>query len=538
MDKISANVARFLSQSARRNPTHCAIKAPLGRNTSGQIDYDARNFAELELESSQTARHLLSQGIQRGSRVLLMVRPGLDLIRITFALFKIGAVPVVIDPGMGLRSFCECVRRSQPDSLVGIPIAQCLGFVFRKAFQSLKSRVWVGSGFSRKLGDIIAAGPLDAVDCAEDELAAILFTSGSTGPPKGVLYQHGQFDAQIRQIREAYDILPGEVDLPMLPIFALFNPALGMTTVVPEINPSRPASVDPAKIIQAIEQNQVSNSFGSPVLWTKILRHCQKSGVRMPSIRRILMAGAPVAPALMRDLRAFIPNGTIHTPYGATEALPVSSIDHPTVLSETWQKTKHGAGTCVGHAMPEITIRIIAISDEMIANGSKLSFLPAGQIGEIIVQGPVVTHGYDGLSDATAAAKILDAEGGFWHRMGDLGYLDDHDRLWFCGRKVERVQTANGPLYTDPCEAVFNDHPHVFRSALIGLGEAPNQKPAIVVEPEVGKIVDYTELRELALAQEHTASIDSFFTEKQFPVDVRHNAKIHRRTLAKKFRKS
>lgn len=537
MVNSSANVARFLSKSARDNPQHCAIKAPLGRKKSGQIDYDIRNFAELELESSQTARYLLSKGIQRGSRVLLMVRPGLDLIRITFAMFKIGAVPVVIDPGMGLRSFCACVQRSKPDGLVGIPIAQCLAHIFRGSFQSVKNRVWVGGNFSRKLGDTVGAGPLDAVPCEEEELAAILFTSGSTGAPKGVLYQHGQFDAQIRQIRDAYGIQPGEVDLPMLPIFALFNPALGMTTVVPEINPSRPATVDPAKIIQAIEQNQVTNSFGSPILWTKILRHCQKTGNRLPSIRRILMAGAPVAPALMRDLRSFIPNGTIHTPYGATEALPVSSIDHPTVLGETWSKTKQGAGTCVGRAMPEITIKIIAISDEVIANGSKLVFLPAGEIGEIIVHGPVVTNGYDGLGEATAAAKITDDEGRFWHRMGDVGYLDDHDRLWFCGRKVERVQTREGTLYTDPCEAVFNDHPDVFRSALIGLGSAPDQTPAIVVEPESGKTVDKSELRKLALSQKHTAMIDTFFSEKKFPVDVRHNAKIHRRTLAKKFSK-
>ena len=149
-----------------------------------------------------------------------------------------------------------------------------------------------------------------------------------------------------------------------------------------------------------------------------------------------------------------------------------------------------------------------------------------------------MTRGYDRLNEATAEAKIIDADGRFWHRMGDLGYLDDHDRLWFCGRKVERVQTANGTLYTDPCEAVFNDHPHVFRSALIGLGEAPNQTPAIVVEPEAGKTVDYGELRKLAIAQKHTAAINTFFTEKSFPVDVRHNAKIHRRTLAKKFSKT
>lgn len=535
MTSASSNVARFLSISARDNPEFPAIKAPVGRDTNGSIRYAERCFGALEVEASATARLLMDRGIHRGTRVLLMVRPGLDLIRITFALFKIGAVPVVIDPGMGIRSFLNCVRRTQPEALVGIPLAHILGRLFRKSMRSIRFWILVTGKFERLIAAPGWQAPLDAASAAADDLAAILFTSGSTGAPKGVCYHHGQFDAQVRMIREQYGIEAGEVDLPMLPIFALFNPALGMTTVVPEINPSRPATVDPAKVVQAIRENAVTNSFGSPVLWTKVLRYCQKTGVCLPSLRRILMAGAPVPPQLMRDLQPFVHNATIHTPYGATEALPVASNDSRTILSETWEQTRKGAGTCVGKALPEVRIGIIPIVDRPLESGKPLEFLGASEVGEILVSGPVVTREYDALPEATATAKVVDAEGTFWHRMGDVGYLDEDGRLWFCGRKVERVQTDAGVLYTDCCEAVFNQHPDVFRSALIGLGEAPKQRPAVVIEAESGRQPSVESLRELAAKHPHTAGIETFFFKKVFPVDVRHNAKIHRLTLRKEF---
>ena len=179
------------------------------------------------------------------------------------------------------------------------------------------------------------------------------------GLQREVLYEHGMFLAQVRSIRAQYGIEPGEVDLPMLPVFALFNPALGMCTVVPEMNPSRPAAVDPKKIVQAIRQNEITNSFGSPALWTKIARYCVANQIVLPSVKRILMAGAPVPPWLMEQMQAVIPNGEIHTPYGATEALPVSSISASAVLLETAAWTRLGKGTCVGKPLPGVTVKVI-----------------------------------------------------------------------------------------------------------------------------------------------------------------------------------
>ena len=287
------NVAHFLAEQARRHPSQAAVRAPSGRDANGILRYTERSFAELENESAALAHHFLAQGIQRSTRVLLMVRPGLDLIRTVFALFKIGAVPIVIDPGMGLRRFLNCVAHSKPEALIGIPTARIVASLARRSFTGVEIRL------GPKLPPKPCYESFPVVESAPDELAAVLFTSGSTGPAKGVCYEHGMFAAQVEAIRTGYQIEPGEVDLPMLPVFALFNPALGMCTVVPEMNPSRPATVDPEKIVQAIRQNKVTNSFGSPALWAKITRHCRERNITLPGVRRILLAGASVPPAYL-----------------------------------------------------------------------------------------------------------------------------------------------------------------------------------------------------------------------------------------------
>lgn len=533
------NVAYFLSQQAAEHPHGAAVRAPVGRDKEGDIRYIERSFSQLDAEASATAYYFAKRGIKRGSRVLLMVKPGLDLIRIVFALFRMGAVPIVIDPGMGLRSFLRCVKHSQPEALIGIPVAIWVSRIFRPSFRGVGTKISVGANFEKRMAPFTCQRDFSVVDSSADELAAVLFTSGSTGPAKGVCYAHGMFVAQVEAIRAQYGIAPGEVDLPMLPVFALFNPALGMCTVVPEMNPSRPATVDPQKIVRAIQQNSVTNSFGSPALWTKIARYCEAHSITLPSVRRILMAGAPVPPALMQQMQAIIPNGEVHTPYGATEALPVSSIASAEVLAETAARTASGAGTCVGRPLPGMDVRIIEPLNEAIATVEQCAPLPLGAIGEIIVRGASVTRGYDKRPDADAASKIADGEGQ-WHRMGDLGWIGESGRLWFCGRKIEHVRTAAGPLYTDCCEAIFNAHPKVFRSALIDIGGG---HPAIVVEPEAGaypnsaaaEALFIESLEEIAQLHAMTRMINQFYFKQSFPVDVRHNAKIHRLSLARQF---
>jgi len=528
-----------------------------------------------------------------------MLRQGLPLIAAVFALFKLGAVPIVIDPGMGLKNFLRCVDRSRPKALVGIPIAQVVSRVFWRKFRSVERRVWASASLTGRVGQGCEVEKVEVAETAPDDLAAILFTSGSTGAPKGVCYTHGMFEAQLGLIRAHYGIAAGEVDLPMLPVFALFNPALGMTTIVPEIDPRRPAQVDPAKIVQAILQEDVTNSFGSPTLWLKIKRHCVAHGIRLPSLRRILCAGAPVPAELWDDTARWLPNGQLHSPYGATEALPICSVSSDEIeglKKEAAALRRSGSvcdrdaspnetvcdcrGACVGKPLPGITVKIVEIVDGPIASLVEARELLRGQVGEIIVGGPNVTQHYDALPEATARAKVAVADRSIWrsvvaaaseqvcdgatvdtpptsgvpnknslrllHRMGDCGYLDKDGRLWFCGRVAERVRTANGvTLYTEPCEQVFRAHPQVARCALIGLGAGGGksrdgvQTPALVVQPRLPKTTKAEqailarELRQLALAHAHTAQIERFYFHPDFPVDVRHNAKIHRLTLAR-----
>lgn len=532
----NANIARHLALMAAASPATAALKIPRGRTTAGDIDYLTLTFSELAAEVAAWQLRLTTAGVQSGDRTLLMVRQGLPLIASAFALFSLGAVPIVIDPGMGLKNFLACVARSRPTALVGIPLARILSRLFRRTFSSVKHRIPADSSLTARLtrANLQNPKPLVVANRQDSDLAAVLFTSGSTGAPKGVCYEHGHFDAQVRLIRATYSIQPGEIDLPLLPIFALFNPALGMTTIVPEIDPRRPADLNPAHLVQAIRQENITNSFGSPTLWQKIGAHCVAENITLPTIRRILCAGAPVPTSLWSTSRSFLPNGQLHSPYGATESLPLSTISSAEIADQLSEKRQPRPGACVGRPVAEITIKIIAPTDTPLADLTSARELPAGEIGEIIATGPVVTKSYDALPESTALAKIS-SPGGIYHRLGDCGYFDDNGRLWFCGRKIERVTTAQGLLYTEPCEQIFRAHPRAARCALIGLGHAPDQFPAIVVETSV---LDSTEahalareLRELALTSPSTAAIKRFYFHPKFPVDVRHNAKIHRLTL-------
>ena len=516
---------------AARQPERAAIKIPRGRTADDKIDYLSLTFAELDSEVDAWATKLKAKGVERGDRVLVMVRQGLPLIAAAFALFKVGAVPVIIDPGMGRKNFLACIARSNPRVLLGIPLAQVMSRLFRSAFASVEVRVWASSSATARVGGKSGQPNLkcEIVASGANDLAAILFTSGSTGAPKGVCYEHGMFESQVRLVRETYGISPDEVDLPMLPIFALFSPALGMTTIVPELDPSRPAAVDPEKIVRAIQQEQVTTSFGSPTLWRKIFDYCLKNKITLPGMRRVLCAGAAVPASLWADAPRVLPNGKLHSPYGATEVLPVATTSSADI------ELRPELGALIGRSLVENRVKIIALHEGPLARLADTHELPVGFVGEIIVIGPTVTKAYDQLPAATAAAKIRADDGAIWHRMGDAGRIDREGRLWFSGRIAERVETSTGPLYTEPVEQVFRGHPNVARCALIGLGQRGSQEPAVVVQTALGTSTDHAALaatlRELGKQHPHTSGIRKFFFHPSFPVDVRHNAKIHRLTL-------
>jgi acyl-CoA synthetase (AMP-forming)/AMP-acid ligase II len=542
MNVPGSNVARHLRNAATEHPDGLATKSPIGILPTGEVRHEVRTFRQLDQESDAAAGYFADAGITEGTRVLLAVRPGHDLIVGMFALLKLGAVPVAIDPGMGWSAFLDCVRRSRPTALVGVNAAVWLSHLPLAAFRTLRQRVTVGSSAWRKALATVPHAPRPLTAVRTEALAAVLFTSGSTGAPKGVCYTHGMFDAQIELVRSTYAIRPGETDMAMLPLFALFNPALGTTTVTPLLDPSKPLAADPGPLVAALIAEKVTSSFGSPAIWSKVADHCEARGLKLPDLRRLLIAGAPVAGELLVKLRAIAPGCETHTPYGATECLPVTTITAAELLGEVRQLALRGQGTCVGRPVSGVEIRVIRETDGVIATLAEAHACAPGEVGEIIATGPSVTREYDGLPDATHLAKINDG-GRVWHRMGDLGSLDAEGRLFFLGRRAEKVRTTEGDLPTESLEPAFRQHPQVFRCALIGLGAAPRQTPALVVEPRAGSFPEtdaargrfIAELRELARLHPQAGRVNQIVFQRALPVDVRHNAKIHRLQLAKEW---
>ncbi len=549
-----ANIAAHLPAMAASRPDDLAVAAPTGRDRHGKTTRRALTFAQLDTWSDELARGLVVSGIGPGVRTVLMVPPSLEFYALTFALFKAGAVPVLVDPGMGVSKLGHCLAEAAPSAFVGIGKAHLARVVLGWARSTINTTVHVGRiplPFGLDLETIARRGrdadeKLPWRSTRPDDLAAILFTSGSTGPPKGAEYRHATFQAQVQLLKQLYGITPGERDLPTFPLFGLFGPALGMSALIPRMNPTRPAEVDPIEIIETIANHEVTNMFGSPALIDRVGRHLEStgSGLALPSLRRVISAGAPVQAAILaRFVPCLTAGAEVHTPYGATEALPVSSIGSRTILNETREATDRGAGVCVGHPAPGIDVEIIGINDGPIGTWSDDLRQEPSRVGEIVVRGPVVTRAYFGRPEADRLAKISDRNGDVLHRMGDLGYRDDQGRIWFCGRKTQRVVTRSRTLFTIPCEAVFNTHPAIKRSALVGIpqGSEDEVTPLLCVErfDDVNPHSDsslHEDLERLASAQEHTRAISMFWirsTSRQpFPVDIRHNAKIGRERLA------
>jgi acyl-CoA synthetase (AMP-forming)/AMP-acid ligase II len=312
-----------------------------------------------------------------------------------------------------------------------------------------------------------------------------------------------------------------------------------MTAVIPQMDFTRPGEVDPQKIIAAIKRFEVTTMFGSPALIRRVALYGNQHGVKLPTLKRAISAGAPVAATTLEQFNRLLPeDARIFTPYGATEALPVCTIDSQKILEQTRHLTDRGQGVCVGHPVPGVALEIIAVTDDPIPQLVPEFAVPDGHIGEIIVSGEQVTRSYFNREQSTQLAKIEDpANNRFFHRMGDLGYRDEEGRIWFCGRKAHRVITAGETLFTIPCEGVFNVLPEVFRTALVGVEVDGQQVPLICVELEPGtgpgrheQII--ADLGQIAGKFPHTRKIERFLIHPGFPVDIRHNAKIFREKLA------
>ncbi len=505
------NVALHLWSMAARAPGAVALEV--------QATGERLTFSELAGRASALARALEARGIGRGDRVVLMVRPGTDFAALTFAVLALGAVAVFIDPGLGLRRLMDCITQARPKAIIAERIVHALTALHRRALADVKVRIsigrWPGATCISRLRGCVPAG-FAPLAVSPDDGAIIAFTSGATGSPKGVLLQHSVLAAQLASFIGLSGIGEGDVYLAILPLLAILGPGFGCATVLPALDASRPRDSNPQTVVAAIRRYGVTHSFGSPGVWQKVAQ----AGIPLPTMRCLMIGGAPVPPALLRALIPLLPHGCIHTPYGATEAVPLACAEASEILAES----RSGWGMLVGHPVPGVELRIVAISDERIAEAKALG---AAAVGEIVVRGPVVSRSYEGSGHGATLAKIPDRSGA-WHRTGDLGALDERGRLWFCGRKSERVVTAGRTLFTACVEPRFDGHPAVQRAALVGA----KGKAILIVEPRPGARAD-AEARAGILAMRGSLPIEQVLFKDALPLDARHAAKILRGELAR-----
>jgi olefin beta-lactone synthetase len=535
------NVANAIRAHAEQRGDQPALLVAAGAGaTPGSTRWERLTFGELDAESDAYARGLARDGVRAGDRVLFVLRPGLKFYVVLFGLFKLGAVPVVLDPQMGARALLACIERTRPRAAVMVSAVNVVRTtVARRAFASLELVFvdgWRGPFGGRSLADSRDPGTFAIVPRAADDDAAILFTSGSTGTPKGVEASQRMFAAQVEALRQLFDFRPGQKDLQCFASFVVFDLCLGFTAVLPAIDFSRPARAEPTALLAALGDHSPDVAFASPIIWQNTSRYCVSRSLTMPSVSTVITVGAAIPPSLHRRMTRILPPGTqVWTPYGATEGLPITNIGTAEILAETAARTARGAGTCVGTPAPGAWVRVIPIRDAPIERWSAELALAPGQLGEIVIGGDQVSRAYKDADQANVEAKIRDGDR-VLHRTGDLGQLDDQGRLWFCGRKAHRIEPSEGVvLAADAVEGIFNEHPEVFRSALVGIGPRGRQVPVLCVELERGgRFTPALEegLRQLAHGTAVEGRIARFLPHPGFPTDARHNSKIRREDLA------
>lgn len=529
------HIMRQLTQFAKVVPERPALIYPTNKATP--VNYDTLTFAQLNQRTDELAYGLQESGIKAGTKTVLMLKHSEELFIVLIALLKVGAIPVVVDPGMGLNRMLHCYKSVGAEAFIGIPVAHMVRKARPAIFESLDINISTTSFGGIKLDTLYRPGrepfPLPAVN--QHELLMIVFTTGSTGPAKGVEYTHSMLGALVEQVLAAYPVEEGEAGLVTLSMFALVDILSGCTAVLAPMDPTRPAHVDAEKILSAIETYNIRHMFGSPALLHRIAPAALAAPGRISSLKTVVCGGAAAPVELLQHFRKALPDDSqIHTTYGATEALPIATVELNTLLEGCAEQTYLGKGVCVGKPLKHIQARIIQISNDPQPQWQEDLLTEGDQVGEVILRGPVVSQAYHNNPLADREHKIADDET-VWHRTGDVGTIDKEGRLWLCGRKSETVWTDKGPLFTMQCEGIFNVHPSVYRSALVGIGPKGKQQPKLCIQLHEGIEESATLISELeTLAQEHkcTKQIDQFLVHPSFPVDIRHNSKIGRSELA------
>jgi len=520
--------------------------APLcivARHGKNGHSYETLSFRDCRRMAHQYARGMQQRGIQRDDTAIILAKPGLDFVPVFLGLWKLGAVPVAVDPGAPKQQKLKAIEEIAPKVLVGIPMAHALRLLYPRVFRSISRALTVGkrgvpgAPALESLGRDSKDAPFPSVTTSTADSMAIVFTTGSTGPPKGVVNTLGNGAAIIQIMKDALGIGPGDICLACHPAFALYFIGAAATVVTPDMDPRYPRAADPACLLAIIRDTKPVVAFMQIPVIRNLWQYCASRGEKIPHLRTILTTGASVPLELIEGVHQVLgePGADLQIMYGATEALCISYASGREMIAAA-PRMRDGKGTYLGRPSPWVNVKAIGITGQPIPQWSSDLELPPGQIGEICVSGPMVTPEYCGRPEATAKAKIQSATG-LWHRMGDAGYLDDSGGLWYCGRIADRVATEQGDLYSDLVEPIFNQHPAVSRSALVGIPDAcrRGKRPVLLVEPKAGGDPALAaELQLLAKRHPNTSGIeDVLIYSEAFPVDVRHGAKIRRDQLTR-----
>lgn len=519
-------MSNIIFQRFEQNVSHHPDKAALIYPNKGI--WETVNYAQLLESTNRLALGLRACRVTPNMCAALMAQPSNEFFPFAFALLKLGIIPVIVDPAIGLKKLGACINESKPDIFIGNTLTHTLRVIFGWGKDTIQHNTSIS-----KLLRITNHEPeiTDYFPLASDP-AAIIYTSGSTGRPKGVIYTQANFIAQLDMLQNTFNISPDEIDLPAFPLYAIIDVLLGVTSVIPDINFPVPGKTNPKKVVNAIQQFNVTNMFASPVVLDILANYGVQHNIELPSLKRVFTAGAPASTQLQKRFRNLLHDNTdLFGIYGATEALPIAKIESREIFDHAQNRTAQGAGICLGKPVGGANVRIIEITDDAIESWDDSIEVESSVIGEITVRGPAVTRSYINREEANRLSKIKDGDD-FIHRMGDAGYFDEQGRLWYCGRKSHRVVTNNDVLFTEQIEGIFNEHPEIYRTALVGV----NKEPVLWVEPKHGTKIKRGKIRQelINLAKEHpqASKIKTFLFMKKFPTDVRHNSKILREQLA------
>jgi len=496
-------------------------------------------FKQLADQVEAVSSHLQGHGLRAGSKVLCLAMPSFDFTTFIFSLIQIGAIPVLIDPGVGRRRLLDCIEQVKPDFMFCDPLPYLLKLLCRKSFRSVRltfsSRYIPGRNvipFSSLKKS--AQEPLGEMKLDENAVCVIAFTSGSTGPPKGVVLTQKNISSQKQAWDREFNLRAEDVDLVTFPLLLLMSNASGRTCIIPKMDFRRPGEVDPRIICETATRHQATFSFGSPALWYNVVAYLSQNQETLPSYRVAVAAGAPITSGFLEKLKIVLPNARAYSLYGATEALPITVIEAEE-LSPTDGMTTSGKGICVGRPVGDLKMKVIPLTNEAIPLWSDIEVLAEDSVGELVIRGEVVSPEYYNLPEMTAAHKIYSNDGRVvWHRLGDVGRVDDTGRVWIYGRKSHTCTWQDEYYYPLAVESLFNHLENVRRTALVNVRINGETKLALVIEPVIRGKKSMQRSVFVERAKMWNLPLEHFYVYPSiFPVDPRHNAKIDRSKLSR-----